>query len=122
MVVEFGDRIVGFMIYDLHPDRLDVLKLATHPEFRRMGFGRRMVAKLVGKLSSPRRTRIVLHTRETNLSAQRFFRAEGFRATEVVREHYPDTREDAYVMEYQLRPGTPPPSDPEGVVTVGEVS
>ncbi len=61
-----------------------------------------MVAKLVGKLSSHRRTRIALSVRETNLFAQLFFRIQGFRAMEVVREHYQDTGEDAYVMQYLL--------------------
>ena len=61
-----------------------------------------MVAKLVGKLSSHRRNRIALYVRETNLPAQLFYRVQGFRATEVVREHYLDTGEDAYLMQYHL--------------------
>jgi ribosomal-protein-alanine N-acetyltransferase len=100
MVAEHGERVVGFMIYELHKSKLQVLNFAVAPEFRRMGVGHQMVAKLVGKLSSHRRTRIVLLCRETSLSSQLFFRVQGFRATEVVREHYEDTGEDAYVMQY----------------------
>jgi [ribosomal protein S18]-alanine N-acetyltransferase len=102
MVAEYGERVVGFMIYELHKNKLHVLDFATHPEFRRMGVGHQMLAKLVGKLSSHRRTRIALHVRETNLFAQLFYRIEGFRAMEVAREHYPDTGEDAYLMHYML--------------------
>ena len=102
MVAEYGERVVGFMIYELHKNRLHVLDFAAHPEFRRQGVGHQMVAKLVGKLSSHRRTRIALSVRETNLPAQLFFRIQGFRALEVVREHYQDTGEDAYVMQYSL--------------------
>ena len=102
MVAEYGERVVGFMIYELHKNRLHVLDFATHPEFRRQGVGHQMVAKLVGKLSSHRRTRIALSVRETNLVGQLFFRIQGFRAMEVVREHYMDTAEDAYVMQYLL--------------------
>src|SRR3954447_26874795 len=102
MVAEYGERVVGFMIYELHKNRLHVLDFATHPEFRRQGVRHQMVAKLVGKLLSHRRTRIALSIRETNLPAQLFFRIQGFRALEVVREHYPDTGEDAYVMQYLL--------------------
>ena len=75
MVAECGERIVGFMIYELHRNRIHVLDFATHPEFRRHGVGRQMVSKLVGKLSTQRRNRIVLCVRETNLPAQLFFRA-----------------------------------------------
>ena len=102
MVAEYGERVVGFMIYELHKAKLQVLNFAVAPEFRRQGVGHQMVAKLVGKLSSHRRTRIALSVRETNLPAQLFFRIQGFRAMEVVREHYQDTGEDAYVMQYLL--------------------
>ena len=100
MVAELGERVVGFMIYELHKSKLNILDFAVHPEFRRQGVAAQMVEKLVGKLSSHRRTRIVLNVRETNLPAQLFFRGQGFKATEVVREHYGDTNEDAYAMSY----------------------
>jgi ribosomal-protein-alanine N-acetyltransferase len=102
MVAEYGERIVGFMIYELHRNKINVLDFACHHEFRRRGVGRQMVAKLVGKLSAQRRSRIALYLRETNLSAQLFFRVMGFRATEVLREHYLDTGEDAYSMQYHM--------------------
>lgn len=102
MVAEYGERVVGFMIYELHKNKLHVLDFAAHSEFRRMGIGRQMLAKLVGKLSTHRRTRIALHVRETNICAQHFYRVQGFRATGVAREHYPDTGEDAYQMQYLL--------------------
>lgn len=100
MVAECGERVVGFMIYELHKSKLHVLDFAVHPEFRRQGVGHQMVAKLVGKLSGHRRTRIVLHARESNLKAQLFYKYQGFRACEVLRGHFEDTGEDAYVMQY----------------------
>ena len=102
MVAEHGERIVGFMIYELHRNKIHVLDFATHPEYRRRGVGRQMLLKLVGKLSAQRRNRIALYVRETNLAAQLFYRVNGFRAAEVVREHYMDTGEDAYMMFYHL--------------------
>jgi ribosomal-protein-alanine N-acetyltransferase len=102
MVAEYGERVVGFMIYELSKNKLQILDFAVHPEFRRQSVGRQMVAKLVGKLSSHRRTRITLSIRESNLPGQLFFRTQSFRALEVVREHYPDTGEDAYLMQYIL--------------------
>ncbi len=102
MVAEYGERVVGFMIYELHKNKLHVLDFACHPEFRRQGVGRQMIGKLVGKLSTHRRTRIALHVRESNLAAQLFYRIQGFRATGVVRDHFGDTGEDAYMMQYML--------------------
>jgi ribosomal-protein-alanine N-acetyltransferase len=100
MVAEHGDRVVGFMIYELHKSKLQVLDFAVHPEYRRRGVGRQMIAKLAGKLSSHRRTRIELHLRETNLGGQLFCKVQGFRAVEVLRGHFEDTGEDGYHMQY----------------------
>ncbi len=104
MVAEHDDRVVGFMIYELHKARIHVLNLAVAPTYRRRGVGSQMVAKLVAKLSLQRRSRVVLEVRETNLAAQLFFRENGFRAVSVMRGFYADTPEDAYVMQYRYRP------------------
>jgi ribosomal-protein-alanine N-acetyltransferase len=119
MVAEHGERVVGFMIYELHKSKLQILDFCVHPEFRRQGVGHQMVAKLVGKLSSHRRTRICLNIRETNLPAQLFYRAQGFRASEVVREHSEDTNEDAYLMQYLFDDAAVEPLD---VVSVNRIA
>ncbi|MAT71968.1 MAG: ribosomal-protein-alanine N-acetyltransferase [Planctomycetaceae bacterium] len=108
MVAEHGERVVGFMIYELHKTRLHILNFAVAPEFRRRDVGRQMVDKLVSKLSSQRRTRITLEVRETNLPAQLFFKQLGFRATMVLRSFYEDSPEDAYMMQFRHVPAALP--------------
>jgi ribosomal-protein-alanine N-acetyltransferase len=103
MVAESENRIVGFMIYELHKNQLHILNFAVRPDYRRRTVGRQMAEKLIGKLSQQRRSRIVLEVRETNLAAQVFFKTLGFRAMSVLRDYYDDTTEDAYVMHYRLR-------------------
>lgn len=103
MVAEYEERVVGFMIYELHKNRLHILNFAVHRDFRRRCVGEQMVGKLISKLSHQRRNRIMLEVRETNLAAQLFFRKVGFRAVSVLRDFYDDTVEDAYLMEYRIR-------------------
>lgn len=103
MVADCDDKVVGFMIYELHKTRLHILNFAVHPDHRRLGIGQRMSEKLVAKLSNQRRSRILLEVRETNLAAQLFFRAQNFRAVSVLRDFYEDTTEDAYLMQYRHR-------------------
>ena len=103
MVAEYDERVVGFMVYELHKNRLHILNFAVSPDFQRQGVGTAMVRKLIGKLSPQRRNRILLEIRETNLGAQLFFRDEGFRAISVLRDFYDDTVEDAYLMQYRYR-------------------
>jgi ribosomal-protein-alanine N-acetyltransferase len=104
MVAEEDDKVVGFMIYELHKNRLHILNFCVHPEHHRTGVGRAMLSKLLGKLSLERRNRIMLEVRETNLEAQLFFKSIGFRAISVLRDFYDDTVEDAYLMQYRYQP------------------
>lgn len=109
MSAEHKDEVVGYMVYELHPRRLHIMNLAVHPDYRRQGVGRQMVAKLVGKLRDHRRTAVTVDVRETNLAAQLFFRRLYFRARKVLRGYFEDTGEDAYPMRYAL-----PPQENEG--------
>ena len=102
MVAEANDRIIGFMIYELHKNRLHLLNFAVRASARRAGVGGQMVQKLIGKLSSHRRSKITLAVRERNLAAQMFFRGQAFKATRVLRHYYEDSGEDAFQMEHAL--------------------
>lgn len=106
MVAEHEDQVVGFMLYNLCRSRLHVINFAVGKDYRRRGVGAQMTAKLIGKLSPHRRSRILLEVRETNLPAQLFFRAQGFRAVNTLRDYYDqldDAPEDAYQMQYRCQ-------------------
>jgi len=119
MVAEQGEKVVGFMIYELLKSKLHILKFAVHPKCRRTGVGSQMVAKLISKLSSHRRTRITLEVRETNLCAQLFFRSQGFLGVRVLRAFDEDSGEDAFLMQYQL-PDSPPEDSEDSVNRIAQ--
>lgn len=102
MVAERGDRIAGFMVYELHKTRLHALNFAVARWANRTGVGRAMLDKLIAKMSGERRNRILLEVRESNLDAQLFFRSQGFRCISVLADFYEDTDEDAYLMQWSL--------------------
>lgn len=96
------DRVVGYMIYELRRNSLHLLNFAVDVWSQRQGVGAAMAARLRAKLSSQRRKCIVAHVRESNLDACLFFKAMGFVAVDVCRDHYEDSPEDAYRFEYRL--------------------
>lgn len=102
MVAEVGDEVAGFMIYELHKQRIHILSFAVHEDFRCQGVGASMVEKLISKLAVQRRNRIALEVRERNVAAQVFFRQMGFKAVRILKGYYEDTTEDAYQMEYRI--------------------
>ena len=101
MVARLGNGVVGFMIYELSAQRIDVLNFAVAADCRRRGVGRRMVAKLAAKLSLQRRRWVTVSVGEANLPAQLFFRACGFRATGILKGRYRsgEAETDAYRFE-----------------------
>jgi ribosomal-protein-alanine N-acetyltransferase len=104
MVAELDDDVVGFMIYELHKNRLHLASLAVDPQYRRRGIGRAMIRSLTGKIGlGSVRNRITLEVRESNLPAQLFFKSQGFRAVQVLRDFYENSTEDAYLMQYRRR-------------------
>lgn len=79
MVIERDDQVRGFMIYQLHKQRMHLVDFAVDPAAQRTGLGRAMLIKLKDKLSPCRRTALTVMVRESNLPAQLFLRAQGFR-------------------------------------------
>ena len=81
---------------------LRLLNFAVAPEVHGTGVGSAMVERLFDKLSQQRRSSIELEIRESNLKAQKFFSGRGFKAVQVLRRHYEETSEDAYLFRYSL--------------------
>lgn len=102
-IAETEDQILGFMVYELHKTRIDLLNLAVHPSCWRRSVGSQLVGNLKDKLTeSYARKRLTVPVREGNTDAQLFFRAMDFRCVNVMRDYYDDTDEAAYLMQYRI--------------------
>lgn len=104
MVAEYDERILGFMVYELHKCKLQLCDFAVLPSMQRRGIGAQMADKLKLKLSEQRRTRIVTELHDANLDGQLFFRAQGFTATRVLRGFWDCSDDDAYEFVYRYQP------------------
>lgn len=103
-VAEHEERVLGFMVYELHKSRLHILNFAVHPDCRYRGIGSALTRHMINKLSAGRRTRIMLEVRETNLDAQLFFKPQGFEAATILHNFYKEwTEEDAYLFQYRYQ-------------------
>lgn len=85
--MQFGD-VDGFILYALHKHHLEILKVAVEPQSRRCRIASHMIQRMKDKLKQQGRTRIHIDVHESNLSAQLFLKACGFRATKVSGEVY----------------------------------
>jgi ribosomal-protein-alanine N-acetyltransferase len=100
-VIEVDEMIVGFIVYRLYKRHSEILDIAVHRNFRRMGAGGILVQKVVRALTK-KRTHILCYVSEHNLVAQIWLREMGFIASgKPVRDWYEyqdGTSVDAYRM------------------------
>lgn len=95
MVCEFKQKIVGHMLYELHRNRLHLVRLVVSPLWRLQGIGEQMVDKLIGNLDHGKRTRLIVDVPEVALDAQLFLKTCGFRATDII--------DDAYRFQFHVK-------------------
>lgn len=101
MVAEYDSRTIGFIAYEALDSGIFVRNLVVVPAFRRRGVASQMFARLCYRLNDKMQKFIRLDVRESNVSAQLFFKALGFRATHILKDFFEDTGEDAYRMQYR---------------------
>lgn len=84
MIAEVSNKVVGFFIYELHKQHLNLLIMAVHPAYRRQGIGDQMMGRLISKLSPGRRTELVVLLPESCAKATRpFFEKYGELGTKI---------------------------------------
>jgi ribosomal-protein-alanine N-acetyltransferase len=97
-----GWAIRGFAIFWLVHDEIHVLNVATHPDHRRRGLGRRVMDAVVA-FGRDHKCRIAtLEVRRSNAAALGLYQSLGFRTVGLRPNYYQDDHEDAVVMVMDL--------------------
>lgn len=94
-----GDRkIMGIAVVWQIIDQAHIASLAIHPDFRGLGFGKKMLLFILGKAQGDGMLSATLEVRETNLVAQGLYRNLGFEFAGRRPRYYHDTQEDGLIM------------------------
>jgi ribosomal-protein-alanine N-acetyltransferase len=97
-VAELDGKVVGMIVVWLIVEEAHVATLATHPDYRRQGIGRRLLAHALRYLIDDGARSSFLEVRESNIAAQEMYRKFGYEATGRRRRYYRDNDEDAILM------------------------
>jgi ribosomal-protein-alanine N-acetyltransferase len=97
-VVELEGKVVGMIVVWLLVDEAHVATLATHPDFRRQGVGKRLLSHALREAMQEGARSSFLEVRESNLAAQEMYRKFGYAVTGRRRRYYKDNGEDAILM------------------------
>ena len=97
-VADLDGKIVGMIVVWLIVDEAHVATVATHPDYRRQGIGKRLLAHALRHMIRDGARSSFLEVRESNLAAQEMYRQFGYEVTGRRRRYYRDNDEDAILM------------------------
>lgn len=97
-VAEQDGKMVGMIVVWLIVDEAHVATIATHPDFRRRGVGKSLLAHALRHLIEEGAQTSFLEVRASNLAAQEMYRKFGYEETGRRWHYYNDNGEDAILM------------------------
>jgi ribosomal-protein-alanine N-acetyltransferase len=95
---EGAPPILAYGGYWLMETEAHIMTIATHPDYRRQGLGRRLLEAMIDHARSAGAIEITLEVRAGNLAAQAMYRAMGFVVVGLRKRYYADNGEDAILM------------------------
>jgi ribosomal-protein-alanine N-acetyltransferase len=102
VVVERKNRLIGFMVYWILNSEIRLLKFAVGSPWRRRGFGRKLLERLIETSKAEGLREIQLEVRVSNKLAINLCRKLNFEETAVKSRYYSDNDEDALRMSLNL--------------------
>jgi ribosomal-protein-alanine N-acetyltransferase len=97
-VAEVDGRVVGMLVAWLFVDEAHIATIATHPDYRRQGIGKKMLVYTLQSAMREGAQSSFLEVRESNLSAQDMYRKFGYVEVGRRKRYYRDNDEDAILM------------------------
>jgi len=92
-------RLISYLSYHAVLDEMEIVNLATLPEFRRKGCAGRLLGRVLHLVENMGIRREYLEVRVTNAPALNLYENFGFVRAGMRKGYYPDTGEDALVMQ-----------------------
>jgi ribosomal-protein-alanine N-acetyltransferase len=92
--------ILGYICFWPVADEIQMLNLAVHPDYRRQGLGRRLMAFLLDQAEEKGISKVLLEVRASNWAAITLYRSLRFEVLYRRPRYYEPDGEDALVMEW----------------------
>lgn len=93
-----GDTLLGYIGIQFGLDGGDIMTVATEPELRGKGIGKKLVLAAVERLQEKHLSYLTLEVRPSNLPAIALYESLGFREVGRRKKYYRDPVEDALLM------------------------
>ena len=94
--------VIGFFAGWTVEDELHINNIASHPDYRRIGVGRKLIQTAIIEGARRGISFVLLEVRASNESAQSLYRKMGFSFISRRRDYYRFPTEDAFVMKLDI--------------------
>ena len=95
-------RVIGYVGSQTAAGESDIMNVAVHPDFRRLGVGEALITALCEKLKEQDISALLLEVRLSNLPAEKLYEKLGFQTVGIRPNYYFHPREDARIMRKEL--------------------
>ena len=103
-VAQVNDKIVGYVLFWLLPEEIDIHNIAVETGFRRQRIGQTLLQQVIEQAHSRNSGRVTLEVRVSNIAAQKLYDSVGFVSHGLRKGYYSDDGEDAVIMVLELVP------------------
>jgi len=86
----------------------DILNIAIDSSYQRKGFGKALIKHLIQALNKRGVNEVLLEVRQSNVSAIKFYLAQGFKEISIRKNYYtknsnePSVKEDGIIMRLEI--------------------
>ena len=98
LVAVEGEEVAGYVGSQTVMGETDMMNIAVHPDYRRQGIGRQLIAALICGLKERGNRSLMLEVRASNEPAKALYAALGFQQIGVRPRYYSKPREDALIL------------------------
>ncbi len=102
LVIDFNEKIVGYMIFRVVDDFIEIFKICIMSEYRKKGFGFLFIKYICDNFNEDI-YKIILEVRAKNKIAINFYERVGFKKIFIKKNYYKNPIDDAIIYEKMIK-------------------
>lgn len=100
--VYIDDEIVGYIGFWIMIDYIDIINIAIHNDFKRMGIASELLNSVEEFARNIEVEKISLEVNVNNEAAINLYKKFGYKEVRLIKNYYDRLKEDAYLMQKEL--------------------
>ena len=92
------NKVIGYVIFWVIGEEVQINNIAVHPDFRRLGIGEQVLRQVIEQVKWGGANFVTLEVRPSNIGALILYKKIGFKMLGVRKDYYTNPSEDAFVL------------------------